>query len=215
MISIEELIGKGSPHLVGEEIKFRKEAYDALLSMRNDAKKSGVLITCVSGYRSFNRQKSIWERKYRNYIAQGLGPIESIKKIIRFSTIPGTSRHHWGTDIDIVDGYHFDVPHLLAPSNFDKDKPFYKLGQWLETHASEYGFFQVYTNDPGRKGFNHEPWHYSYQPLSVDYLKKYKELDILSILQAEKFMGSEHFSPGFIDGYIKDHVLDINPKLLP
>ena len=33
-----------------------------------------------------------------------LEPKKAISEIIRFSTVPGTSRHHWGTDIDIIDG---------------------------------------------------------------------------------------------------------------
>ena len=34
----------------------------------------------------------------------GLSPEENIQKIIEYSTLPGTSRHHWGTEIDIIDG---------------------------------------------------------------------------------------------------------------
>ena len=213
--SHDELIGKGNPDLVGTEIKFRKEVYDAYIKMQAEAKKVGILITAVSAYRSFSRQKQIWTRKYNQYLAQGLSPQKSIEKIIQYSTIPGTSRHHWGTDIDIVDGNHMDVPHLLAPSNFDEGKPFYKLGQWLEKHASDYGFYQVYTNDPERKGFNYEPWHYSYKPLSKLYLEKYLELDILSLLKNEKFPGSEHFTEQLMTSYISEHILDINPELLP
>ncbi|MBT8257351.1 MAG: M15 family metallopeptidase [Bacteroidia bacterium] len=214
-IDPNELIGKGSPELVGTEIKFRKEVYDAYFSMREDAKKAGILITAVSAYRSFERQKQIWERKYNRYLSQGLQPRDSIKKIIEYSTIPGTSRHHWGTDIDIVDGYHMDVPHLLAPSNFNEGKPFYKLGQWLGQHATEYGFYRTYTEDPLRKGFKPEPWHYSYKPLSVKFLENFLKIDLLKVLKAENFQGSDHFTPTWIETYRNEHILDINPELLP
>ncbi|MBT5871334.1 MAG: hypothetical protein HOH44_06580 [Bacteroidetes bacterium] len=45
-------------------------------------------------------------------------------------------------------------------------------------------------------------------------LEAYKKLDIKSILQQEKIMGSEHFSDGFIAKYVQEHILDINPELL-
>ena len=45
-------------------------------------------------------------------------------------------------------------------------------------------------------------------------LMSYKNLDIKSILQQEKIAGSEHFTDSFIEKYIKEHMLDINPELL-
>jgi hypothetical protein len=72
----------------------------------------------------------------------------------------------------------------------------------------------VYTKDANRKGFSHEPWHFSYKPVSKPMLEAYKKLDIKSILQQEKIMGSEHFSDGFIAKYVQEHILDINPELL-
>ena len=215
VLNFEELIGKGSPDLVGNGYKLRPEVNNALLSMASKAKKSGIRISCVSGYRSFERQKQIWERKYKKFTKNGLSPEEAIQKIIEYSTIPGTSRHHWGTEMDIVDGNYIDTPNLLSASNFEPGKPFHKLKVWLEEHAAEFGFYRVYTDVPGRKGFKYEPWHYSFKPLSVDYLKSYKELDILTILKDEKINGSEYFTPEFIDDYRSEHILDINPELLP
>ncbi|MBT8271760.1 MAG: M15 family metallopeptidase [Bacteroidia bacterium] len=214
-ISYDELIGKGTPNLQGNGYKLRTEVNDAFLSMVKEAKTSGIDIRCVSGYRSFNRQKAIWERKYRKYRADGLKPEKAIRKIIEYSTIPGTSRHHWGTDLDLVDGNFIDTPNLLSESNFEKGKPFHKLKIWLDENAGNYGFYEVYTNDPERKGFKYEPWHFSYKALAVDYLKQYKKLDVLSILQSEEVKGSNHFTAAFISEYIEQNILDINPELLP
>jgi len=213
--SFEELIGKGDPELFGDGYQLRKEAHLAFLEMQQAAKKDGIAIKIVSSYRNYAHQKKIWERKYRNYVSRGLSPIECIKKIIEYSTIPGTSRHHWGTDVDIVDGNFINTSYLLSAFNFKKGQPFYKLKIWLEANAENFNYHIVYTNKEDRNGFKYEPWHYSYKPLSFDYLKQFKDLDILEILKGENFEGSEHFTETFIQSYFEEHILDINPDLLP
>ncbi|MBR9855497.1 MAG: M15 family metallopeptidase, partial [Algicola sp.] len=72
----------------------------------------------------------------------------------------------------------------------------------------------VYTNNPRRRGFKYEPWHYSYAPISISMLTAYRKLNILKLLQKEEFIGSEHFTTGFIKTYVQDNILDINPVLL-
>ena len=42
----------------------------------------------------------------------------AIDKIIEYSTLPGTSRHHWGTDIDIIDAEPPEEGDVLLPKNF-------------------------------------------------------------------------------------------------
>ncbi|MDH3796604.1 MAG: M15 family metallopeptidase, partial [Flavobacteriaceae bacterium] len=102
--SILELMGKVDIQLFGEDINLREEAYHAFLDMRDAARKDGIEIKIVSSFRNFDRQKAIFERKYERFTEEGLEPLAAIDKIIEYSTIPGTSRHHWGTDIDIIDG---------------------------------------------------------------------------------------------------------------
>jgi hypothetical protein len=70
--------------------------------------------------------------------------------------VPGLSRHHWGTDLDITS---------VTESNWTTPK-YLKLSAWLECHAPYYGFFKAFTDDPSRGGHKHEPWHYSYLPIS-------------------------------------------------
>ncbi|AXG69949.1 putative carboxypeptidase YodJ [Kordia sp. SMS9] len=209
-----ELIGKGNPTVFGNGFSIRKEAYDAFVKMRAAAAKEGIDIHVVSSYRNYAHQNRIWERKYKRFTKQGLSPINAIKKIITYSTIPGTSRHHWGTDIDIIDKNSSYSGDVLVPKKFHGDGPFCKLREWLEQHANTYDFHIVYTDDAHRKGFKYEPWHYSYAPLSIPMLKEYQKLDIKAMLQAEKLMGSEHFNETFINSYIKENILDINPELL-
>ncbi len=215
MLPSEELIGKGNPQLFGDGFLLRKEAYDAFLKMKTEALKSGIKIKVVSSYRNYAHQNRIWERKYKKFTSDGLTPIDAIKKIVKYSTIPGTSRHHWGTDLDIVDGNVNQPKSLLLASHFHNNGPFCKLKEWLDEHSESFGFYLVYTDNGNRKGFKYEPWHLSYKPLSLKYLKEYKELNTFKMLQEEKLMGSEHFADDFIKSYISHNILDINPELLP
>ncbi|MBT8303062.1 MAG: M15 family metallopeptidase [Bacteroidia bacterium] len=214
-ISYDELIGKGNPELFGEGYSLREEAKKAFLKMKSAAAESGIDIKVVSSYRNYAHQNRIWERKYRKFTKDGMSPIDAIKKIVEYSTIPGTSRHHWGTDIDIVDDAVKQPKNLLAADHFHDDGPFCKLKEWLDEHSETYGFYLVYTDNANRNGFKYEPWHLSYKALSIDYLAEYKKLDLLEMLQKEQLLGSEYFTKEFLESYISDNILDINPALLP
>lgn len=215
-ISDQELIGKGEPTFISRHgYTLRPEAAEAFDKMSAAAKKDGVDFQVVSSFRSYAHQNRIWERKYKQYTADGLSPAQARDKIIEYSTIPGTSRHHWGTDVDIVDASAKASGDLLVPSKFHGNGPFCKFKEWMDKNANTYGYFLVYTDNGNRKGFKYEPWHYSYRALSSDYLKDYKKLDIKKVLQEQKLMGSEVFSDDFIKRYRKENILDINPALLP
>ena len=213
-ISYEELIGKGNPNLYGDGYQLRKEAHDALLSLKKEALKSDIRIQVVSSYRGYNHQNKIWERKYNRNINKGLTPQESINKIIEYSTIPGTSRHHWATDIDIIDINVAQPSSVLRPSHFEDNGCYRKLKLWMDENANAFGFHLVYTNAQNRKGFKYEPWHYSYKPLSSQYLLEYKNLNIKNIIANENLLGNAYFSDEFISNYLNENILDINPELL-
>src|SRR5690606_18777562 len=122
-ISKEELLGKidqsNHPDFVvidrkytnKDQIYLRKEAYEAFLQMYEAAKKDGITLTIVSATRNFNYQKKIWEDKWSGKVlVQGNDLSKTIqndslrsKTILLYSAMPGTSRHHWGTDIDLND----------------------------------------------------------------------------------------------------------------
>jgi LAS superfamily LD-carboxypeptidase LdcB len=210
---LDELIGKGNPEFYGDGYQLQKDAYESFLLMKAEAKKSGIDIQIVSSYRSFEHQKRIWARKYNKFIAEGLSPSKTIQKIIEYSTIPGTSRHHWGTDIDIIDGSKKAPKSVLNPNNFIDNNIYSELRVWLENNANKFGFYLVYTNEVSRKGFKYEPWHYSYKPLSKPMLKQFLRVDIQKLLKSEKLVGSEHFTDEFIDKYIIQNICAINTVL--
>ncbi|PHS65864.1 MAG: D-alanyl-D-alanine carboxypeptidase [Flavobacterium sp.] len=214
--SRNQLIGKGNPDIIGDfyTSKMHKEAKVAFLKMKSEAKKEGINIEVVSAYRSFQKQKEIFERKYRKFTSQGLNPSEAIIKIIEYSTIPGTSRHHWGTDIDIIDANSPRPKNVLEEQNFYGDGPYCKLKEWLNKRSELFDFYEVYTNNPTRKGFKYEPWHFSYAPVSKPMLQEYKKLNLKAILKEEKVLGNEYFLEDFIQKYRTENILDINPELL-
>ena len=214
--SRNQLIGKDDLNITGSSYttKMHKDAAVAFQKMKTEATKEGFEIELVSAYRSFERQKEIFEEKYNRYTAQGLTPFQAIKKIIEYSTIPGTSRHHWGTDIDIIDANAPRPKSVLQPEHFHGNGPFCNLKNWLNEHAESFGFYEVYTNNENRKGFKYEPWHFSYAPVSIPMLKEFKDLDLKKILLEEKIKGAEYFTNDFIKQYRNENILDINPKLL-
>ena len=100
--------------------------------MKIAALNAGHDIEIVSAYRSYNRQRDIWNRKYLSNEIKGFSPVENINKIIEYSTLPGTSRHHWGTDIDIIDGSVTKDGDVFLTEKFHGDVPYSELRVWLE-----------------------------------------------------------------------------------
>jgi len=145
-------------------IYLQKEVYEAFAKMYEAAKAENINLKIISGTRNFYEQKAIWERKWKRY--KDLSPIKRAQKILEYSSMPSTSRHHWGTDLDLNN---------LNNSYFERGVGA-KEYQWLKENASKYGFYQVYTSKKnGRTGYNMEKWHWSYMPLSEKYLNYYNE----------------------------------------
>lgn len=211
--SVDDLTGRSSPVFYGENFKLQKDAYDAFLLMQEEALKSDIKIYVVSSYRSYEHQKRIWTRKYQRFVVDSLTPKHAIRKIIEYSTIPGTSRHHWGTDLDIIDANVVQPKNVLNVKHFEGEGVFVKLKNWLDENSEEFGFYLVYTNDSVRKGFKYEPWHFSYKPISKEMLSEYVKIDIQALLKEDKLVGSQNFTDEFISQYINGNILDINPDL--
>ena len=213
-VDLEIIIGKSQTNLVGDSIRLEVNTYKAFKKMEAAAKRDGIYLKIVSAYRGFERQKLIWNNKYEKFTNDfSLEPEKAISEIIRFSTVPGTSRHHWGTDIDIIDGNFPYEENVLVSEKFEKDGLFYKLKNWLDNNSENFGFYLTYTNDKNRKGFEFEPWHYSYKPVSVKYYRALIKTDLKKIIKSLDINGSDYFDKSFIDTYIAENIMDINPDL--
>ena len=91
----------------------------------------------------------------------GLAPFDRALDILRYSSMPGSSRHHWGTDVDVYN---------LDPETFESGEGAQVL-VWLREHAKRFDFVEVYTADSLRSGYQPEAWHWSYLPLAGPYLE--------------------------------------------
>ncbi len=157
----------------------RKETYNAFLEMYNAAKKDNVNLLIISGARSFYHQKAIWERKWNKY--SSLPATERAQRILRYSSMPMSSRHHWGTDMDL---------NSLKNAYFTQGQGL-KTYNWLKENASKYGFYQVYDdkNASHRTGYEPEKWHWSYLPLASEVLTQYNQM--IHVSDFNGFLGSE------------------------
>ncbi|WP_200799214.1 M15 family metallopeptidase [Tenacibaculum agarivorans] len=177
----------------------RREVFDMFHKMATKAQKEGIILKIVSATRNFSHQKRIWDYKWNDKY-KSFPRNERALKILEYSSMPGTSRHHWGTDLDIND---------LEDEYFLKGKG-KKEYAWLCKNANSFGFYQVYTSKKqGRTGYNEEKWHWSYVPLSSIYLKFYNQN--VTHQDIKGFQGS-HFAKD-ID-MITNYVNGINTKIL-
>ena len=211
--SKDQLIGKSVPELHSDQIPLLKPVAESFIEMQQKAKQEGITIEIVSAYRSYDRQKGIWNRKFIRNAQKGLTPKDNINKIIEYSTLPGTSRHHWGTDVDIIDGSQSKEGDVLVAEKFHDQGPYESLKVWMDKNARDYGFIRPYTNNPKRKGFYYEPWHYSYAPISIPMLQDYLNLYLKNVLVTEGLEGKEAITSSFLADYIDQHVLGIHPDL--
>ncbi len=210
----DQLIGKGILNFKGSKFKMQQDAHKSFFKMKSEAAKENINIEIVSAFRSFERQKQIFENKYNQFISEGITHIDTINKIIEYTSIPGTSRHHWGTDIDIIDANYTRPESILEEEHFYGNGPYCKLREWMNENANLFGFYEVYTDIPTRKGFKYEPWHYSYAPVSISMIRAFKKLNLKKIFQEENILGNEYFTEVIINKYRTENILDINPELL-
>lgn len=151
----------------------RKDAYDAFIEMHRAAAKDGINLVIRSATRNFEAQKGIWEAKWNGSrkIENGKDakvtypdPATRALKILEYSSMPGTSRHHWGTDIDLNN---------FNNEWFSKGEGL-RLYEWLSSNAANFGFCQPYTEKGTARpdGYNEERWHWSYTPVSKELLEQ-------------------------------------------
>ena len=213
-INTEILIGMDDSRIVSDTILLEKETYSAFIQMKDAAEKDGIIIKLVSGFRDFYRQQMIWNNKYIKFTNEfSLDGPTAIKEIIKFSTIPGTSRHHWGTEIDIIDKNFENEKDLLISKKYEEGGIFNSLKKWMDKNSKRFGFYIVYDDDSNRPGFEYEPWHYTYKPISDLYQREFLKLNLKSIISKTKVEGKEFINDEFIKKYIDENIMGISSHL--
>ena len=192
-----QLLGLNENFLMRSEelgCSLHSETLAAVLHLRARAAQFGFDLRIASSFRNFERQLLIWNNK-----ALGIRPVldssgnpldinaltdcEKVFAILRWSALPGASRHHWGTDLDVYDASRVGVDYKvqLTQAETEGDGPFAEFHRWLNEELQREGckFYRPYSIDRG--GIAPEPWHLSYTPLA----KKYVQLFTLDVLREQ------------------------------
>jgi len=171
-------------------------------ALRSAARAAGIELAIVSSFRDFERQVAIWNAKFsgaRQLLGRDgralprarLSESALIDAILLWSALPGASRHHWGTDIDVVDraAVAADYQPQLVPAEFASDGPFARLDAWLDANMAAFGFFRPYTHDHG--GVQPEPWHLSFAPVAEPALAALTPAVLSAALAASAMQGRD------------------------
>jgi len=179
-----QLTGQDESHLVQvpDGHRLQAEVAAAFVRLQADARAAGFELAIASGHRGFDRQLAIWNGKAggerpvyddhdRVVSLAELPATARLHAILRYSAIPGTSRHHWGTDLDVYDAAAVgpDYTVQLSQREVSAGGPFAPLHDWLDARMAageSQGFYRPYGEDRG--GVAPERWHLSYAPLALD-----------------------------------------------
>jgi LAS superfamily LD-carboxypeptidase LdcB len=184
VLSAEQLTGRVHSHVLETPASgclLHPDAAAAFQGLRFQAAQSDIDLVPVSAFRTFQHQLMIWNDKFhgrrplldRDGRALDIGVMSEeqiVRAILLWSALPGASRHHWGTEIDLIDRAALPSgqrPQLI-PLEYSAGGIFEKLGSWLPQHCEDYGFFLPYDRDRG--GVQPEPWHLSFAPVAAQAL---------------------------------------------
>lgn len=121
----------------------RKDCAEAFKKMKIAAKKDGIKIKVVSGYRSSHYQIQIFRRKFNGKYPTN----EQMQARLKYSAPSGYSEHHTGLAVDINE-----------TEDWFKDSPAYP---WLLENAHKFGFENSFP-EKNSQGLGFEPWHWRY-----------------------------------------------------
>jgi LAS superfamily LD-carboxypeptidase LdcB len=172
------------------------------LNLRRAALAEGIDLQAMSSFRDFGRQLAIWNGKFSGerpmldasgakLDATTLTPRQRIDAILLWSALPGASRHHWGTDLDLVDrgmseaGYQIK----LTRDEFAPGGPFAPLDLWLTANAPRFGFFRPFLGV--RSGVQPEPWHFSFAPIAERARRRLSPQVLRSAIEAAPLLGKD------------------------
>ena len=187
---IQCITGQSYAHLVAIQNHYlHANIVNDFIALQSAAASAGFDLCIASSFRDFNRQSAIWNAKFSNKRVvlnkaqqavelNSLSDIEKCTAIMLYSALPGASRHHLGTDLDIFDksAVSDDYELQLTPDEYQHGGPFAELSQWLDTHLAEFGFYRPYQHDLG--GVAPELWHISHIAQS-EQLMSHLSLEVL------------------------------------
>ena len=200
--SREHLINLPTPHSPNHFLQ--AEAMKAFQGLQQSAVRNGFNLQPASSFRDFERQQLIWNGKFngeRKVHDDAGNPLDlallddwqKAQAILRWSALPGGSRHHWGTEIDIFD------PDLLPqgqslqlePWEYEKGGYFFELSEFFTENLPHFDFVLPFISQPEGKKIGREPWHISYLPLAEQASRLFTPDVLLQVWQHEIVAGKE------------------------
>ncbi len=140
-ISEEKLV------LIEPNIEVHIDMRESLLNMREEARKDGIYLVFLSGYRSINLQKEIF------YSLKSIRNQEAVERA-RVSAPPGYSEHSTGFAIDIGDATQRETD---FETEFENTNAF----KWLVKNAAKFHFKLSFNKN--NKYIDYEPWHWRFE----------------------------------------------------
>lgn len=221
--TLAEVTGRARSHLAeltDPPVYLHREVVAPFLAMRAAAAADGIDLVAVSGFRDFDRQLAIWNGKYRgerpmqdrdgaSLDALLLPPARRVEAISWWSALPGASRHHWGTDFDVMDraalppGYKVQ----MIPAEYGPGGPFARLTSWLDAHMHAFGFFRPYQTDRG--GVRPEPWHLSHAAVAARAARALGRHALREVLAAADIEGKTEVLAG-LDAHYAGYVINVD-----
>lgn len=201
----EQLTGRASDHVVelaDPPCTLHREVVGPFLALRAAAARAGIDLVPVSSFRDFARQRAIWNGKHageRELLDAGSRPLDAasldedarVSAILHWSALPGASRHHWGTDFDVIDAAAMPAGYRprLVPAEFAPGGVFAALEAWLAAHAHRYGFFRPYGT--WRGGVQPEPWHLSHAGVAGEAQRQLTEAVLRGAIEGGELAAGE------------------------
>ncbi len=184
-----------------ENHRLHSEVLHGYKAMQLSAHNEGIDLQLVSSYRDFNRQLFIWNNKWNGqatlYDKNGLPLVfdtltdkDKLYAILTWSALPGASRHHWGTDMDVFDRHSVKAwgqPFQLVTDEYEGQGPCARLAEWLTSNMERFGFYRPFHTYVG--GVAAEPWHISYKDAALPFEQERNPQALLAHLRGVNIEG--------------------------
>jgi LAS superfamily LD-carboxypeptidase LdcB len=203
VFSADEMVGRATSHIItSTDLPFpvHRAVLRPFLRLRQEALRAGFDLWPVSAFRDFDHQRRIWNGKWRGerpllgragepLDAAALSPAARVRAILVWSAVPGASRHHWGTELDVYDRAAVPAGYRpgLTVEEYAADGPFGPLADWLERRMEAFGFYRPYRHDRG--GVLPEPWHLSHFPTAREASRRLRLATLARVLQSAEVEG--------------------------
>ena len=226
--TLDQLTGRSRGHVREVEhapgagrCSLHEDVVGAYQALRAAAAVDGIDLVAFSGFRDFDRQLGIWNGKYRGerpmqdragqpLDVHALSPAGRVTAILWWSALPGASRHHWGTDFDVMDAAALPAGYKLqvVPAEYRAGGPFARLTAWLDRHMHAFGFFRPFATDRG--GVSPEPWHLSHARVAASAQAALNVDGLRSVLAAAAIDGKAEVLAA-LDRNFASYVVNVDP----